>query len=84
MNRKLYSRLADAYYNEIYGKGDYFGYGITRAPWEVKFSKKGGRLTKSQVDTVIKFLKESNNNYNKAVDRSVRGLYNHIKLQRKK
>lgn len=82
--QQIQSRLADAYYNEIYGKGDYFGYGITRAPWEVKFSKKGGRLTKSQVDTVIKFLKESNNNYNKAVDRSVRGLYNHIKLQRKK
>lgn len=82
--QQIQSRLADAYYNEIYGKDDYFGYGITRAPWEVKFSKKGGRLTKSQVDTIIKFLKESNNNYNKAVDRSVRGLYNHIKLQRKK
>lgn len=81
--QQIQSRLADAYYNEIYGKGDYFGYGITRAPWEAKFAK-GGRLTKSQVDTVIKFLKESNNNYNKAVDRSVRGLYNHIKLQRKK
>lgn len=81
--QQIQSRLAEAYYSDIYGKGDYFGYGINRSPFEVKFAK-GGKLTKSQVDTVIKFLKESNDNYNKAIDRSVRGLYNHIKLQRKK
>lgn len=81
---QIQSHLSNAYYNEIYGKGDYFGYGITRAPWKVKFDKKGGTITKNQVDSIIKYLKESNNNYNKAIDRSVRGLYNHIKLQRKK
>lgn len=81
---QIQNHLSNAYYNEIYGKGDYFGYGITRAPWKVKLDKKGGTITKNQVDTIIKYLKESNNNYNKAIDRSVRGLYNHIKLQRKK
>ena len=81
---QIQNHLSNAYYNEIYGKGDYLGYGITRAPWKVKFDKKGGTITKHQVDSIIKYLKESNNNYNKAIDRSVRGLYNHIKLQRKK
>lgn len=81
---QIQNHLSNAYYNEIYGKGDYFGYGITRAPWKVKLDKNGGTITKNQVDTIIKYLKESNNNYNKAIDRSVRGLYNHIKLQRKK
>ena len=81
---QIQNHLSNAYYNEIYGKGDYLGYGITREPWKVKFDKKGGTITKNQVDSIIKYLKESNNNYNKAIDRSVRGLYNHIKLQRKK
>lgn len=81
---QIQSHLSNAYYNEIYGKGDYFGYGITRAPWKVKFDKKGGTITKNQVDSIIKYLKESNNNYNRAIDRSIKGLYNHIKLQRKK
>lgn len=49
-----------------------------------QFLKKGGSLTNSQVKTIIEFLKESNKNYNKAIDRSIKGLYNHIKLQRKK
>lgn len=80
---QIQNHLSNAYYNEIYGKGDYFGYGITRSPWN-PILKKGGTITKNQVDTIIKYLKESNNNYNKAIDRSVRGLYNHIKLQRKK
>lgn len=82
--QQIQNHLADAYYNEIYGTNEYFGYGINRQPFEVQFKKKGGRLTKDQVNSIIKFLKESNNNYNKAIDRSVKGLYNHIKLQRKK
>ena len=80
---QIQNHLSNAYYNEIYGKGDYFGYGITRSPWN-PILKKGGTITKNQVDSIIKYLKESNYNYNKAIDRSVRGLYNHIKLQRKK
>ena len=46
--------------------------------------KKGGKLNKDDAKIVLEFLKESNKNYNKAVDRSARGMYNHIKLQRKK
>lgn len=80
---QIQNHLSNAYYNEIYGKGDYFGYGITRSPWN-PILKKGGTITKNQVDSIIKYLKESNNNYNRAIDRSIKGLYNHIKLQRKK
>lgn len=80
---QIQSRLADAYYNEIYGTGDYYGYGINKPNWNPIF-KSGGKLTKDQVKVIIDFLKESNKNYNKAIDRSVKGLYNHIKLQRKK
>lgn len=47
-------------------------------------NKKGGKLTKEMVDTIINYLKESNKNYHKDADRSVRGLYNFIKGQRKK
>lgn len=47
-------------------------------------NKKGGKLTKDMVDTIISYLKESNKNYHKDADRSVRGLYNFIKGQRKK
>ena len=50
----------------------------------VKEEKRGGKLTKDDAKIVLEFLKESNKNYNKAVDRSARGMYNHIKLQRKK
>lgn len=46
--------------------------------------KKGGTITKDMTDAIIKYLKESNKNYNKSIDRSVRGLYNSIKLQRNK
>jgi hypothetical protein len=49
-------------------------------PSNVKSVKEGGKITKDVTDTIIKFLKESNNNYNKAIDRSIKGLYNHIKL----
>lgn len=47
-------------------------------------NKKGGKITKDMVDTIISYLKESNKNYHKDADRSVRGLYNFIKGQRKK
>lgn len=50
----------------------------------IKEEKKGGKLNKDDAKIVLEFLKESNKNYNKAVDRSARGMYNHIKLQRKK
>lgn len=46
--------------------------------------KRGGKINKEMARTIISYLKESNKNYNKAIDRSVKGLYNHIKLQRKK
>ena len=46
--------------------------------------KRGGAITKNMTDAIIKYLKESNKNYNKSIDRSVRGLYNSIKLQRNK
>lgn len=45
--------------------------------------KKGGKITSDMTKTIIAYLKESNKNYNKAIDRSIRGLYNHIKLQKK-
>ncbi len=55
------------------------------APAEPKFQivtgRKGGRLEMAK--TIIAYLKESNKNYNKAIDRSIRGLYNHIKEQKK-
>lgn len=50
----------------------------------IVWSKKGGKLTKSMVDSIIKYLKESNKNYHKDADRSVKGLYNFIKQQQKK
>lgn len=46
--------------------------------------KKGGNITNDMAKTIISYLKESNKNYNKAIDRSVKGLYNSIKLQKKK
>lgn len=68
---------------------------ITKAPigeWKLDTSKirsivpgrkKGGKITSDMTKTIIAYLKESNKNYNKAIDRSIRGLYNHIKLQKK-
>ena len=50
---------------------------------ETKSEKKGGKIDREKAKVIIAYLKESNNNYNKAIDRSIRGLYNHIKLQRK-
>jgi hypothetical protein len=44
--------------------------------------KKGGNITKDMTKAIIDYLKESNKNYNKAIDRSVKGLYNSIKLQK--
>ena len=50
----------------------------------IKQDKKGGSITNDQVKAIIAYLKESNKNYNKAIDRSVRGLYNSIKLQKQR
>lgn len=47
-------------------------------------NKSGGRITNDQVKAIIQYLKESNKNYNKSIDRAARGLYNSIKLQRSK
>lgn len=63
------------------------GWAVVRSLAEqkaVKEEKRGGKLNKDDAKIVLEFLKESNKNYNKAVDRSARGMYNHIKLQRKK
>lgn len=46
--------------------------------------KGGGKVTNDQVKAIISYLKESNKNYNKAIDRSVKGLYNSIKLQKQR
>ena len=46
--------------------------------------KRGGKLSKDDAKLILEFLKESNKNYNKAMDRSARSMYNYIKLQRKK
>lgn len=81
--------LQDAYYNELYsGKNN--SYGVTLPSWEDNYldltpqqKKEGGKLLKIQTDYILKFLKESNANYNKAIERSIKGLYNHIKLQQK-
>lgn len=77
--------LQEAYYNEMYGS-TYQPVGINKPSWEDNYLKlqQGGKITKDMVKAIISFLKESNTNYNKDIDRSVRGLYNHIKLQRKK
>lgn len=46
--------------------------------------KKGGKITNDVVKAVLAFLKESNKNYNKAIDRSNKGMYNHLRLQVRK
>ena len=57
------------------------GYDVVR---EILNVKKGGKLSKDDAKIILEFLKESNKNYNKAMDRSARSMYNYIKLQRKK
>ena len=47
-------------------------------------NKSGGKVTNDQVKAIIQYLKESNKNYNKSIDRAAKGLYNSIKLQRNK
>jgi hypothetical protein len=49
----------------------------------LKYMRKGG-ITKDMSKAIIEYLKESNKNYNKSVDRAAKGLYNSIKLQRNK
>lgn len=51
---------------------------------EILNVKKGGKLSKDDAKIILEFLKESNKNYNRAMDRSARSMYNYIKLQRKK
>lgn len=80
---QINSRLADAYYNEMYGKGEYYGTSINKPLWQ-PILQSGGKITKDMVKAIVSYLKESNKNYNKDIDRSARGLYNHIKLQRRK
>ena len=81
---EIRSQLSLAFDTEYNGK-KHNKYGVTKGEWNPVYKvKKGGRITKDQAQTIIAYLKESNKNYNKAIDRSVRGLYNHIKLQRKK
>lgn len=83
--------LENAYYSELYDNG-YNPQHIVLPKWQdtyinfsgIKSEKHGGSLTKTQTDYIIKFLKESNSNYNKAIDRSIKGLYNSIKSQKKK
>lgn len=46
--------------------------------------KKGGTIDVDLAKVVLGYIKEANKNYNKAVDRSAKGMYNYIKQQRKK
>lgn len=81
--QQINEALSNAYYSELYGMGNYSGYDISRPSWQ-PILQRGGKITKDMVNSIIAYLKESNKNYNKDIDRSIRGLYNHIKLQRKK
>lgn len=46
--------------------------------------KKGGTIDVDLAKVVLGYIKEANKNYNKAVDRSTKGMYNYIKQQRKR
>ena len=96
---QLKQQFTNAYYSNLYYNttpidtsvkdvtGTASDWAIVRSLAEqkaVKEEKRGGKLTKDDAKIVLEFLKESNKNYNKAIDRSARGMYNHIKLQRKK
>lgn len=95
---QLKQQFTNAYYSNLYYNttpidtsvkditGTASDWAIVRSLAEQKTvkEKKGGKLNKDDAKIVLEFLKESNKNYNKAVDRSARGMYNHIKLQRKK
>ena len=92
---QLKQQFTNAYYSNLYYNttpidtsvkditGSASDWAIVRSLATQK-EKRGGKLTKDDAKIVLEFLKESNKNYNKAVDRSARGMYNHIKLQRKK
>jgi hypothetical protein len=67
----------------MYGTKGYYGYGIKKPTWQPVY-KSGGTISNDMVKAVVAYLKESNKNYNKDIDRSVRGLYNRIKLQKRK
>lgn len=88
---QIQALMQQAYYNRLYADSEYKfqepntnDIHVGQFVPKIQDREKGGKITKDVTDAVIKFLKESNNNYNKAIDRSIRGLYNHIKLQRKK
>lgn len=72
---------ARVYLNRIH-RGD-FNFDIQLPRKSTAKGKKGMKITNDMAKTIIACLKESNNMYNKAVDRSVRGLYNHIKEQKR-
>lgn len=82
VNMGYYRMLAadsNVYLTKPDAKSIKYPFEITIAPQ----GKRGGKITPEMSKTIISFLKEKNKNYNKAIDRSIRGLYNHIKLQRK-
>lgn len=77
----LKAQMMDLFYNNYYKQYTPIQASRIRSAmnWLIS-SKNGGTINKMYVQ----YLKESNKNYNKAIDRSVKGLYNHLKLQRKK
>lgn len=77
----LKAQMMDLFYNNYYKQYTPIQASKIRSVmnWLIS-SKNGGTINKMYVQ----YLKESNKNYNKAIDRSVKGLYNHLKLQRKK
>lgn len=92
---QLKQQFINAYYSNLYYNTTPIDTSVkditnTASDWAIVRSlatqkeKRGGKLNKDDAKIVLEFLKESNKNYNKAVDRSARGMYNHIKLQRKK
>lgn len=81
--QQIRDQMSEAYYNKMYGIDSYYGSPIKKPEFTWNF-RNGGKVTNDMVKTIIAFLKESNKNYHKDIDRSVKGLYNHIKLQRKK
>lgn len=86
VNMGYYRMLAadsNVYLTKPNAKSIKYPFDITIVQGGAPVKKQGGKITPEMSKTIISFLKEKNKNYNKAIDRSIRGLYNHIKLQRK-
>lgn len=86
VNMGYYRMLAadsNVYLTKPDAKSIKYPFNIEILQGESPIKKRGGKITPEMSKTIISFLKEKNKNYNKAIDRSIRGLYNHIKLQRK-